>query len=166
MRLNRGFQGCWVQKWLLFCAQRTPSLCFDLLLVRGKLTSANSRRLNFRKYAPMLVKKHCLNFVLKFWSPKWSPPFAKCWTVPWQFLWRALESMLILLFYWILYFIQIMIWSSLVVIEGCGWSKVTSSIMMRRPSCALLTTHSDREVGKITVPVTVGLMLYWKCSTQ
>lgn len=29
--------------------------------------------------------------------------------------------------------------------------------MMPRPSCALLTTHSDREVGKITVPVTVGL---------
>ena len=39
----------------LFCDLTTPSLFFDLIFVRGKLKSANSSWLNFRKYTPLLV---------------------------------------------------------------------------------------------------------------
>ena len=34
--LHRGLQECWVQKRTLFRARTTPSLCFGLIIVRGK----------------------------------------------------------------------------------------------------------------------------------
>ena len=56
--LCRGFPGCWVQKWPLFCAQTTHSLCFDLNFVWSKLNLANSGGLNFPKYTPLGPDKH------------------------------------------------------------------------------------------------------------
>ena len=43
----------------LFRAQITPSLCFGLICVRGKLNPANSGRLNFRKYTPLATTPLC-----------------------------------------------------------------------------------------------------------
>ena len=38
----KDFQGCWAQKWPLFWAPTTPSLCSGMMLVQGKLKLANS----------------------------------------------------------------------------------------------------------------------------
>ena len=59
--LYRGFQGCWVQKWI-FCSQITLSLCFGLICVRGKLNPANSGGLKFRKYTPLPWTNEFLTF--------------------------------------------------------------------------------------------------------
>lgn len=40
-------------KWHLFGAQTTPSVCFGLTSVWGKLKSANSSGSNFQKYTPL-----------------------------------------------------------------------------------------------------------------
>ena len=53
--LYNGFQGYLVQKWPSFCAQTSPSLCYRLIYVRGKLNPANRNGLNFRKYPPLLA---------------------------------------------------------------------------------------------------------------
>ena len=37
----------------IFCAQTTPSLCFGLIFVRGKLNRAKLSGLNFRKHRPL-----------------------------------------------------------------------------------------------------------------
>ena len=47
-----GFKGAEFKSF--FCAKTTPSLCFGLIFVRGKLNLANGSVLNFQKYAPLL----------------------------------------------------------------------------------------------------------------
>ena len=53
--LNK-IQGRRGQKGHLFCAQTSPSLCFGLIFVLGKLTLANRSGFSFQKYMPLIIK--------------------------------------------------------------------------------------------------------------
>ena len=52
---------------MTFCAQITPSLCFGLISVQGKLNLANGGGLNLRKYTPLVI--HLGNDVFNFFCP-------------------------------------------------------------------------------------------------